>query len=78
MRLSQQLSQLSVGDLDPHLSFVDLLTIPKLPPPRMRYNRQEIASHSCITTDKYLTFLRKQGLAKEAKINVVKKKKEET
>jgi outer membrane biosynthesis protein TonB len=77
--LSQQLSQLSVDDPDPQLSFLDLLTIPELPPPRMRYDRgQEIASRSCITTDEYLTFLREQRLAKEAKIEAARKKKEDS
>jgi hypothetical protein len=63
--LSQRLSQLLVDDPEPDLSFVDLLTIPKFPPPKVRCNHgQEIASRSCITLDEFLTFLREQRLAK--------------
>jgi hypothetical protein len=74
--LAQQLSQLSVDDPDPQLSFLDLLTIPELPPPRMRYDRgQEIASRSCNTTNEYLIFLREQRLPKEAKIEAAIRRK---
>ena len=75
--LSERLSQFSVEDSNPTASFLDLLTIPELPPPKVRHNHgQEIASRLCITTDEYVTFLKEQCLASEAKLEVAKKRKE--
>ena len=65
-----------VEDPEPAISFVDLLIVSKLPPPRIRYNcGQDIASHSCITSNECLTFLKEQCLANEAKEEAAKEKK---